>query len=76
MKIPTKNLAWYEKIDLTNKLKVGLIPEDYQEYGEVAEILHLTDKLLTLTPEERIKTAIKLLKEIQKAHFPKLTKSV
>ena len=77
MKIPTKNLTWYEKIDLANKLTVGLIPEDYQIHqGELLEILHLTDNLLNLTPEERIKTAIKLLKQIQKAHFPKLTKSV
>ena len=79
MKIPAKNLTWYEKIDLTNKLIVGLIPEGYKTIGntgEVGEILWCTDNLLNLTPEERIKTAIKLLKQIQKAHFPKLTKSV
>ncbi|MGD1714753.1 hypothetical protein [Dapis sp. BLCC M172] len=79
MKIPTKNLAWYEKIDLTNKLIAGLIPEGYDGYegdGQVPEILWLTDNLLNLTPEQRIKTAIKLLKQIQKSHFTKLTKSV
>ncbi|NES64308.1 MAG: hypothetical protein F6K24_03050 [Okeania sp. SIO2D1] len=76
MKIPTKNLTWYEKIDLTNKLIVGLIPEGYEGRGEVPEILWCTDNLLDLAPEERIETAIKLLKQIQKAHFPKLTKSV
>ncbi|MDJ0516762.1 MAG: hypothetical protein QNJ74_11095 [Trichodesmium sp. MO_231.B1] len=32
MKIPTKNLTWYEKIDLTNKLIAGLIPEGYTGY--------------------------------------------
>ena len=74
MKIPTKNLAWYEKIDLTNKLIVGLIPEGYHERtaGEVEETLWLTNNLLDLTPEERIKTAIELLKQIQKAHFSRL----
>ena len=54
VKIPTKNLTWYEKIDLTNKLIVGLIPKDYQPIentGEVGEILWFTDNLLNLTPE-------------------------
>ena len=71
VKIPTKNLTWYEKIDLTNKLIVGLIPEGYKNIeepgnnGEVGEILWIADNLLAMTPEERIKTAIKLLKQIQ-----------
>ncbi len=76
MKIPTQNLTWYEKIDLTNKLIAGLIPQGYESDIEVPEILWLTNNLLNLTPEQRIKTAIKLLKQIQKSHFPKLTKSV
>ncbi len=75
MKIPTQNLTWYEKIDLTNKLIAGLIPQDYESDGEVPEILWLTNNLLSLTPEQRIEAAIKLLKQIQKTHFPKLTKS-
>ncbi|MEM1170610.1 MAG: hypothetical protein AAGJ08_16390 [Cyanobacteria bacterium P01_H01_bin.35] len=69
MKIPTQNLTWYEKIDLTNKLTTGLIPQGYEGNGEVPEILWLTDNLLRLTPEQRIDTAIKLLKQIQKTHF-------
>ncbi len=76
MNIPTQNLTWYEKIDLTNKLIAGLIPQGYESDIEVPEILWLTNNLLNLTPEQRIKTAIKLLKQIQKSHFPKLTKSV
>ena len=78
MKIPTKNLTWYEKIDLANKLIVGLIPEGYNERvtGEVGEILSFTDNLLRLTPEERIKTAIKLLKQIQKTYFHKKKKLI
>ena len=73
MKIPTKNLTWYQKIDLTNKLIVGLIPEDYKgaESIEVSEILWQANNLLNLAPEERIKTAIKLLKQIQKSYFSK-----
>ena len=69
------NLVWYEKIDLTNKLIVGLIPKDYKGVGEVKEILYLTENLLSLTPEQRIEEAIKLLKQIQETHFPKLAKS-
>ena len=73
VKIPTQNLTWYEKIDLTNKLIVGLIPEDYKgaESTEVSEILWQANNLLNLAPEERIKTAIKLLKQIQKSYFSK-----
>ena len=78
VKIPTKNLAWYEKIDLANKLIVGLIPEGYntEVTGEVGEILSFTDNLLRLTPEERIETAIKLLKQIQKTCFHKKKKKL
>lgn len=70
MKIPTENLTWYQEIDLVNKLITGLIPGDYEDNGEVLEVLYITDNLLRLTPEERIKTAIKLLKQIQKDYFP------
>lgn len=76
MKIPTQNLTWYEKLDLANKLIVGLIPKDYEDMEKVKEILYLTDNLLSLTPEQRIETVIKLLKQIQKTYFSKLTKSV
>jgi hypothetical protein len=70
VKIPTENLTWYQEIDLVNKLITGLIPGDYEDNGEVLEVLYITDNLLRLTPEERIKTAIKLLKQIQKDYFP------
>lgn len=77
VKTLVNNLTWYAKIDLINELIIGLIPGGYDR-GEtdVLEIIYLTDNLLSLTPEQRIKTAIKLLKQIQKNHFPKLTKSV
>ncbi|MDJ0518815.1 MAG: hypothetical protein QNJ74_22005 [Trichodesmium sp. MO_231.B1] len=39
------------RIDLTNKLITGLIPQDYEGDGEVREILYFTDNLLSLTPE-------------------------
>ena len=77
VKTLVNNLTWYAKIDLINELIIGLIPGDYDRgKTDVLEIIYLTDNLLSLTPEQRIKTAIKLLKQIQETHFSKLTKSV
>lgn len=64
-----KQLIWYEKINLTEQLITTLVPEEINTSNELLEIIYITDKLLGLTPPERLDLAIQLLTEIKQTYF-------